>query len=421
MSDALPRTTAPGSSGDADAPAHRDGLPLSKKLLFIGIIWVTLVLLFEVGARVVYFVQDDFNPYYLKFGFIPDVEYTSADSDGYAKFRPNAPRHQRVGRETIAIQINANGFRADYDFATPKPAGTLRIAALGASSTFGYSNRDHETYPYQLEQILRQQFPDRRIEVLNLGIPEARLENLIALARAEFPSLQPDIVTLYSGANNATRDKPRDEAGALYRMKDWFAFHSVAWRAIHPLLLNVYYRVIKTFNRDVAGAPNLGIPVQMTPEQVERLRGGLRRAYRTQVEELAAYVDSIGATLVPITQGYTLYRMARFPLREGGWRSYAGEVALVDSMLARDAGLLAPHTTMLIHNDLMNELRDLTAVRELPLVEGIPVLDDDREHMMSSPTGNGRLAAAIRDVLVAHGLLDPAGPATAPRAVTHLP
>jgi hypothetical protein len=81
---------------------------------------------------------------------------------------------------------------------------------------------------------------------------------------------------------------------------------------------------------------------------------------------------------------------------------------------------------MLIHNDLMNELRDLTAVRELPLVEGIPVLDDHREHMMSSwvhvsPTGNGRLAAAIRDVLVAHGLLDPAGPATAPRAVTHLP
>jgi hypothetical protein len=164
----------------------------------------------------------------------------------------------------------------------------------------------------------------------------------------------------------------------------------------------------------------------MAPDQVERLRLNLRDAYRAQVEELADYVDSIGATLVPITQGYTLYRMARFPIREGGWRTYAGEVAFVDSMLARGGGLLAPHTTMLIHNDLMNQLRALAAERSLPIVEGIPVLDDDREHMMSSwvhvsPTGNGRLAAAIRDVFVAHGLVGGAAHPVAHHAVTRLP
>ncbi len=424
MSDAQAHAPGAASPEDGNAPAPRDSLPLSRKVLFIGIIWVALVLLFELGARIVFFVRDDFNPYYLKFGFIPEVEYTSSDRDGYAKFRPNAARHQKLGPETISIRINGNGFRSDYDFAAPKPAGVFRIAALGASSTFGYSNRDHETYPYQLERLLREAYPDLTIEVLNLGIPEARLENLVALARTEFPGLQPDVVTLYSGANNATRDKPRDEAGVVYRVKDWFAFHSVAWSALHPLLLNVYYRVVKTFNRNVAGAPNLGIPVQLTPEQVERLRGSLRGSYRAQVETLADYVDSIGATLVPITQGYTLYKMERFRLREGGWRTYAGEVAFVDSMMARDGGLLAPHATMLIHNDLMNELRDLAADRGLPLVEGIAVLDDGREHMMASwvhvtPPGNGRLAAAIQDVLAADGLLPGSPPM--PHAVTRAP
>ena len=91
------------------------------------------------------------NPYYLTFGFVPDTEYHSAELAGYTKYQPRRPLHQKVGDETIEMAINGDGFRGPRDFERPKPAGRFRIAVLGESSTFGYLNRDTETYPVQLE------------------------------------------------------------------------------------------------------------------------------------------------------------------------------------------------------------------------------------------------------------------------------
>jgi len=62
--------------------------------------------------------------------------------------------------------------------------------------------------------------------------------------------------------------------------------------------------------------------------------------------------------------------------------------------------VLAPHSSILIHSDLMDELRRIAAERRLVLVEGIDALDAARSGSMGSfvhltPKGNARLAAAI--------------------------
>jgi hypothetical protein len=63
----------------------------------------------------------------------------------------------------IGVKINDQGFRAQHDFTLDVPAGKIRIACLGDSTTFGWDVADKDTWPAQLEQI------DQTIETINLG------------------------------------------------------------------------------------------------------------------------------------------------------------------------------------------------------------------------------------------------------------
>jgi len=69
---------------------------------------------------------------------------------------------------------NSAGFRGDVAEQT-KPNGVLRVLALGDSLAYGLYMEDEETFPRQLEKLLRQnaaRFPDaREFEVLNFGVP----------------------------------------------------------------------------------------------------------------------------------------------------------------------------------------------------------------------------------------------------------
>ena len=102
---------------------------------------------------------------------------------GYTKFFPNEWKidHNPATNETFRVSINSRGFRGGEIDETKKP-GVTRIVTLVASSTFGYYDRDNETYPYYLEQKLNEDLPSKgRLEVINLGIPHLRSEEILAL------------------------------------------------------------------------------------------------------------------------------------------------------------------------------------------------------------------------------------------------
>lgn len=91
------------------------------------------------------------------------------------------------------------------------------MVTLGASSTFGYYTRDDETYPHYLERYLSQRLAaGSRAEVINLGIPHLRSEEILALFRAEGLPLDPDVVTVYLGANDSARTLPLSGLRRLY-------------------------------------------------------------------------------------------------------------------------------------------------------------------------------------------------------------
>lgn len=101
------------------------------------------------------------------------------------------------------IDVNSLGFRGG-EIAVPKPPETVRIFALGESSTFGWKGaRSHEeAWPGVLESKLRAAHPDRRIEVINAGVPgytsiEQRINFMLRISH-----LQPDAILIYHGNND---------------------------------------------------------------------------------------------------------------------------------------------------------------------------------------------------------------------------
>ena len=91
-------------------------------------------------------------------------------------------------------QVAFNPFRKS------KPDGTLRIVALGGSSTAGYPYHFYHAFPERLATQLRARAPLRRVEVVNLGMTAASSHVLRDLTPA-VTRIEPDAVMIYAGHN----------------------------------------------------------------------------------------------------------------------------------------------------------------------------------------------------------------------------
>jgi hypothetical protein len=119
----------------------------------------------------------------------------SVELTNYSKYVPNETRRDIDEHGTLfKVTINSRGFRGG-EFTDEKRPGTVRVLTLGASSTFGYHDRDDETYPHYLQQMLNERCKSNAYEVINLGIPHLTADNIYSLFIAEGLPLNPDIVT----------------------------------------------------------------------------------------------------------------------------------------------------------------------------------------------------------------------------------
>jgi lysophospholipase L1-like esterase len=91
--------------------------------------------------------------------------------------------------------INALGLRGTLPM-DPRRPGSVRILAVGDSTTFGWGVGDAETYTYQLQDRLTSAFPGRGVEVVNGGVVSYDLEQTAVLLRRLAPAVHPDIVLI---------------------------------------------------------------------------------------------------------------------------------------------------------------------------------------------------------------------------------
>lgn len=125
----------------------------------------------------------------------------SADKGQYSShpYLPYALRDDHItpnGRRTH----NSYGFRGK-EFDIVKPAGVFRIVAIGASTTYGVLNSDKNTYPAQLERIIRESGYEN-IEVLNAGVTGYNTTETFINFYLRILNLSPDMVIFYQARND---------------------------------------------------------------------------------------------------------------------------------------------------------------------------------------------------------------------------
>lgn len=141
------------------------------------------------------------------------------------------------------ININSLGFRGPEitDF---KPSGTLRIAFLGASTTFCAEIRDDfSTWPHQVVERLKAPFPNLDIDYVNAGVGGYTTEQSLKRLESQVARLSPDVVVIYHANNDLAREtaKLARQAGLYHRNEeDWLERYSLAWYLIKKNLLIRY-------------------------------------------------------------------------------------------------------------------------------------------------------------------------------------
>jgi hypothetical protein len=130
----------------------------------------------------------------------PDSFFVFAPVDGLP-----SPIYRYPPRTTLptGLTTNAFGFRG-RELSLDKPAGVVRIACVGASTTVDDHNLPH-SYPEVLEFLLNRWAARRgtavRFEVLNAAREAIRSPDIRAIVRHEVLPLAVDYVVYYEGAN----------------------------------------------------------------------------------------------------------------------------------------------------------------------------------------------------------------------------
>lgn len=139
---------------------------------------------------------------------------------------------------TSRISINSSGFRGP-EIDTPKPPGRVRIAFLGASTTFcAEVSGDTLVWPHLVVEQLRAAYPGTAFDYVNGGVPGYFASSSLLNLKHRVAAHQPDIVVIYHATNNLSRET-RDmaiaqglddavESGQL----SWLERHSLLWELV---------------------------------------------------------------------------------------------------------------------------------------------------------------------------------------------
>jgi len=158
-----PKIESPDTRGK-----RRRALPVWKKLLFAGAVFLGFLAISLVGLEI-----------------LLAVLYPSAGFCG----RWGGHRYTWGHR----VVNNRFGFR-ERDFQTPKPEGVFRVMVLGDSFTWGVGIANRQRYTDQLEKILQERYPDRRIEVLNFGVSGGPTTRERDILQEHVDAVEPDLV-----------------------------------------------------------------------------------------------------------------------------------------------------------------------------------------------------------------------------------
>src|SRR5262245_59610472 len=172
-------------------------IPTYRKVIYLAVLMLVLVELCEVGLRARQWVRYG--------SFSASVRDPMLVHDPVADLLVPRPGYEIKGAR-LNVKINSLGFRGD-ELTREKPRGTVRIACLGASTTFcAEVSHNHRTWPHRLQEKLAEAYPGVRFEVINAAVGGyTATENVRNLTHRVLP-LDPDLAIYYEANNEIVKD-----------------------------------------------------------------------------------------------------------------------------------------------------------------------------------------------------------------------
>ena len=361
------------------------------RLLLAGALCIGALLALELVTRVGSWLVYGLDPYYLLYGFVswtdPTGEGHSEKFEGYFKYPPNSTLHNKVPEPA---RINNQGFRG-ADFEVAKAPGTFRIACMGGSSTFGYTDGDQGTYPVLLQELFDAHPAAMPVEVINAGIAHFNTDHQVALLRGEVLDWEPDVITLYLAYNDAYYPRPESRWQAAAKRADEYSAAFACLRKVTNAL----------FGEVIMHQWTL-FPERTTPEKLARQIELHRARTRTNLEAIAELAHARGARVVVGRQPMTVwYREHPDSPRAG--ITYEAEVAGARARLERDGAVGLWDAVLLVHRALLEEIDAFAAAHAFPVVDNVALIDAHPEGLATyvhlSEAANARLAQAFYDAI----------------------
>jgi lysophospholipase L1-like esterase len=195
---------------------------------------------------------------------------------------------------TGRISVNSLGFRGP-EIAMPKPAGTLRVAFLGASTTWcaEVSGNDH-VWAHLATSELSQTFPHVRVDYVNAGVPGYTMSSVLKSFEQRVAPLEPDVVVIYEAANNLSAELRQLAAsqGIIPEPR----MQELSWPSRYSVLWNLVEKNLKVLSAQRAASRNtkpLSLPVDGLGAEYRHLLTQVVRAAQRRAKFVAIATFSI--------------------------------------------------------------------------------------------------------------------------------
>jgi lysophospholipase L1-like esterase len=356
-----------------DTTRGRVGVALRSIVLAIASVVATIGVL-EAGLRLARL--DD------EFGYPRSWNWTVYDP---VMGRRNVPGYALPGR---GLTIDSRGLRGP-EVSAAKPHGTVRVACLGDSATFGIwlanpvDLRTDVSYPAEVERLARAD--GRAVEVVNAGVLGATTGEGLPTLLVQVLPLAPDVITIRFGNN----DHGRAWAADVTPMATNAEYAVVRWTPTWLLRLKVTRLAFHAYRQWIAHQRTVPQPQRVPPPEYER---NLRR--------FVTIARAHGIRIVFLD----------FPYREIE-RGLSPREVLPNPMQA----VRSIEELFAVHDHYQDIMRRVARETGTPVVETLSALRATpgafTDYDLSHPSGTGYrvIARRLYDELVRLGYLEPSG------------
>ena len=352
-----------------------DRLTLRQKEVLTGLVVLFVCFGSVGGADALLRIQQ-----YLAFGGERNVEKAKQYYvDAATGLRLPAPNSNH-GR----LHYNSLGHRSP-EIEVPKPAGTLRLAFMGSSTTLDpFVPRLESTWPHLVAKALDDAVPGCRVDYLNAGSPGFGTGALLTYFDAFIRLREPDVVVIMTNDQNQDLDALAIKAGisdGVHYRPSWLARNSLFWSKVEKNAVII--------QRQRSAHSETG---RLTFRRAE-----LTANFRANLERLVGLVRETGALPVLLAVGGQL-RADQSKQRQID----AAETDLFYMPYMSISGFLE---TRAAYNEAID---DIARRHDLPFIDWQSAVPGDAAHFIDSHHFKPAGSRAMADYLVRRLLADPA-------------